>query len=464
MNPKVLIVDDDEAIRTQMKWALSQDYEVHFAEDRKGALEVFKANSPAVTLLDLGLPPHPNQCDEGLAALSELLEVDATAKVIVISGQSEKHNALQAVGEGAYDFLCKPVEMEELKLLLRRCIQVVELEKEYRELQQSQRSHVFEEMLGTSSQMQAAFALIRKVAGADAPVLLLGESGTGKEMAAAAIHRRSTRKNGPFVAINCNAIPENLLESELFGHEKGVFTGAHIQRKGLMETAAGGTLFLDEIGELPPAIQVKLLRFLQEHRLQRVGGRQEIQIDTRLVAATNADLKQMIDTGKFREDLYFRLAVVTIRLLPLRERGEDVVFLAREFLQRYAAESGRNKLVFTPDALRAIARYSWPGNVRELQNRVKRAVIMASGSRVTAKDLELQQSQDLASSATTLREAREQVEREMIEHALKRNFGRITAAAAELGISRPTLYELIEKLGISKERLFQTRSNIEVSN
>ena len=464
MNPKVLIVDDDEAIRTQMKWALSQDYEVHFAEDRKGALEVFKANSPAVTLLDLGLPPHPNQSDEGLAALSELLEVDATAKVIVISGQSEKQNALQAVGEGAYDFLCKPVEMEELKLLLRRCIQVVELEKEYRELQQSQRSDVFEEMLGTSSQMQAAFALIRKVAGTDAPVLLLGESGTGKEMAAAAIHRRSTRKNGPFVAINCNAIPENLLESELFGHEKGVFTGAHIQRKGLMETADGGTLFLDEIGELPPAIQVKLLRFLQEHRLQRVGGRQEIQIDTRLVAATNADLKQMIDTGKFREDLYFRLAVVTIRLLPLRERGEDVVFLAGEFLQRYAAESGRTKLVFTPDGLRAIARYSWPGNVRELQNRVKRAVIMASGSRVTAKDLELQQSQDLESSATTLREAREQVEREMIEHALKRNFGKITAAAAELGISRPTLYELMEKLGITKERLFQTRSNIEVSN
>jgi two-component system NtrC family response regulator len=453
MKPTVLIVDDDEAIRTQMKWALSQDYEVHFAEDRKGAVEAFKANPPAVTLLDLGLPPHPNQCDEGLQALSDILAVDSTAKVIVISGQSEKQNAIEAVGAGAYDFLCKPVEMEELRLLLRRCIQVVELEKEYRELQQSQRSDVFEEMLGTSSQMQAAFALIRKVAGTDAPVLLLGESGTGKEMAAAAIHRRSTRQNGPFVAINCNAIPENLLESELFGHEKGAFTGAHIQRKGLMETASGGTLFLDEIGELPPAIQVKLLRFLQEHRLQRVGGRQEIQIDTRLVAATNADLKQMIETGKFREDLYFRLAVVTIRLLPLRERGEDVVFLAREFLQIYAEQSGRTKLVLTPDALRAITRYSWPGNVRELQNRVKRAVIMASGSRVTAKDLELQQSQDVDSSTTTLREAREHVEREMIEQALKRNSGKITAAAADLGISRPTLYELMGKLGIAKERL-----------
>ena len=453
MKPKVLIVDDDEAIRTQMKWALTQDYEAYFAENRRGALEAFNANSPVVTLLDLGLPPHPNQCDEGLAALSELLAVDSTAKIIVISGQSEKQNAIQAVGAGAYDFLCKPVEIEELRLLLRRCIHVMELENEYLELQQSQRSDVFEDMLGTSPEMQAVFAFIRKVAGTNAPVLLLGESGTGKEMAAAAIHRRSMRKDGPFVAINCNAIPENLLESELFGHEKGAFTGAHIQRKGMMETASGGTLFLDEIGELPPAIQVKLLRFLQEHRLQRVGGRQEIQIDTRLVAATNADLKQLIDTGKFREDLYFRLAVVTIRLLPLRERGEDVLFLAREFLQRYAAKSGRTKLIFAPDALRAITRYSWPGNVREVQNRVKRAVIMTSGSRVTAKDLELEHVQDRAApSATTLREARQRVEREMIEQALKRNSGKITSAAADLGISRPTLYELMEKLGIAKER------------
>jgi two-component system NtrC family response regulator len=452
MKPKVLIVDDDEAIRTQMKWALSQDYDIHFAGDRREALEAFKAHSPVVTLLDLGLPPHPNQCDEGLAALSDLIALDSTAKVIVISGQGEKENALQAVGAGAYDFLCKPVEMAELRLLLRRCIHVIELEQEYRELQRSQLPEVFEEMLGTSPQMQAAFTLIRKVAATDASVLLLGESGTGKEMAAAAIHRRSMRKDGPFVAINCNAIPENLLESELFGHEKGAFTGAHIQRKGMIETASGGTLFLDEIGELPPAIQVKLLRFLQEQRLQRVGGRQEIQIDTRLVTATNADLKQMIDAGKFREDLYFRLAVVTIRLLPLRDRGEDLVLLAREFLQRYAGQSGRTKLVFAPDAVRAMTRYSWPGNVRELQNRVKRAIIMTSGARVTAKDLELERGQDVASSSTpTLRQARENVEREMIQQALKRNSGKITSAAADLGISRPTLYELMEKLRITKE-------------
>jgi len=453
MKPKILIVDDDEAIRTQMKWALSEHYEVHFAEDRKAAGEGFETNSPAVTLLDLGLPPRPNECDEGLAALSDILAIDNTAKVIIISGQSEKQNAIEAVGAGAYDFLCKPVEMEDLRLLLRRCIHVTDLEKEYHKLQQSQRADVFEDMLGTSPQMQAVFAFIRKVAATNAPVLLLGESGTGKEMAAAAIHRRSTRKEGPFVAINCNAIPENLLESELFGHEKGAFTGAHVQRKGLLETASGGTLFLDEIGELPPAIQVKLLRFLQEHRLQRVGGRQEIQVDTRLVAATNADLKELINNGKFREDLYFRLAVVTIRLLPLRERGEDVGFLAREFLQRYAGQNGQAKMVFAPDALRAMNRYSWPGNVRELQNRVKRGVIMASGSRVSAKDLELDDEKDLAvSSATTLKQAREHVEREMVVQALKKNSGKITSAAADLGISRPTLYELMEKLGISKDR------------
>jgi two-component system NtrC family response regulator len=453
MKPKLLIVDDDEAIRTQMKWALGEDYEICFAEDRNAAVESFEANSPVVTLLDLGLPPRPNECDEGLAVLSDILAIDNTAKVIIISGQSEKQNAIEAVGAGAYDFLCKPVEMEELKLLLRRCIHVVELEKEYHELQQSRRADVFEDMLGTSPQMQAVFAFIRKVAATNAPVLLLGESGTGKEMAAAAIHRRSARKDGPFVAINCNAIPENLLESELFGHEKGAFTGAHIQRKGLLETASGGTLFLDEIGELPPAIQVKLLRFLQEHRLQRVGGRQEVQVDTRLVAATNADLKELIANGKFREDLYFRLAVVTIRLLPLRERGEDIVFLAREFLQRYASQNGRTRMVFAPNALRAVSGYSWPGNVRELQNRVKRGVIMASGSRVTAKDLELERDRGMVSSAApTLRQAREHVEREMIEQALKKHSGKITSAAADLGISRPTLYELMEKLGITKER------------
>jgi two-component system NtrC family response regulator len=450
MKSKVLIVDDDEQIRVQMTWALGQQYDILSAEDRAGALNAFKLEHPVVTLLDLGLPPRPNDSEEGLAALADIRGIDQGAKVIIISGQGEKQNALQAVGAGAYDFLCKPIDMEELKLLLGRCIYVAELEKEYRQLQQSVRAEGFEDMLGASPQMQAVFAYIRKVAKTTAPVLLLGESGTGKEMAALAIHRRSSRKDGPFVAINCNAIPENLLESELFGHEKGSFTGAHTQRKGLMEAAGGGTLFLDEIGELPPGIQVKLLRFLQEQRFQRVGGRQEIQIDTRIIAATNVDLKQAVAGGKFREDLFFRLAVVVIKLPPLRERADDTVLLAREFLHRYAAQNEKTNLTFAPEALRAVNCYSWPGNVRELQNRVKRAVIMADGKRITEKDLELTSTADNTVTAT-LKDARENVERELIQQTLKRHLGKISSAAAELGISRPTLYELMEKLGIVRQ-------------
>lgn len=449
MRHKLLIVDDDEAIRTQMKWALTQDYDIAQAEDRISAVSTFRAESPAVTMLDLGLPPRTNSPEEGLAALSEILAGDPTAKVIIISGQGEKMNAIQAIGAGAYDFLCKPVDPDELTLLLKRCIYVVELEREYREMQQSRSGELFEEMLGHSAQMQGVFSFIRKVAVTTAPVLLLGESGTGKEMAALAIHRRSPRANGPFIPINCSAIPENLLESELFGHEKGSFTGAHMQRKGLIETASGGTLFLDEIGDLPPAIQVKLLRFLQEQTFQRVGGRQEIQADARVVAATNADLKQATANGKFREDLYFRLAVVVIKLPPLRERGDDVIMVAKEFLQRAAAQCDRPKLTFAPDALRAMSSHAWPGNVRELQNRIKRAVIMADGKRITARDLELTDASDMV-APTTLKEAREMAERELVTQALKRHAGRITAAAADLGISRPTLYELIEKLGLGK--------------
>jgi len=298
--------------------------------------------------------------------------------------------------------------------------------------------------------MQSGFAYIRKVASTPAPVLLLGESGTGKEMAALAIHRRSARKGGPFVPINCSAIPENLLESELFGHEKGAFTGAHQQRSGLIESAAGGTLFLDEIGDLPPAIQVKLLRFLQDRRFQRVGGRTELQSDARIIAATNANLKESIVSGQFREDLYFRLAVVVIQLPPLRERGEDVALVAREFLERFSLQNERPGLSFAPDTLRAMKRYSWPGNIRELQNRIQRAVIMADGKRIRIEDMELA---DVADGLTplTLKEARENLEKEMVEQALKRHSGRISSAATELGISRPTLYELLEKLRIVRE-------------
>jgi two-component system NtrC family response regulator len=449
MKPRLLIVDDDETIRMQMKWALANDYEVLLADDRGGALETFKSSRPAVTLLDLGLPPHPNAPDEGLDTLSELLTLDGLAKVIIISGQEDRENAVRAVGAGAYDFFCKPVELEELRLLVRRCLYVTNLQREYRALEPNLKLEVFEDMLGGSEQMRNLFVSIRKVATSNAPVLLLGESGTGKEMAAMAIHRRSPRKDGPFAAINCNAISETLLESELFGHEKGAFSGAHLQRKGLIESAAGGTLFLDEIGELPPSVQVKLLRFLQEHRFQRVGGRQEIDIDARIIAATNADLKKGMASGTFREDLYYRLAVVVIDLPPLRKRGNDVFVLATAFLERFAIKHGKTGLTFAPETIRALMGHRWPGNVRELQNRVQRAVIMADGKRISVKDMELTDASDALSTAT-LREAREHIEREMVQQALNRHGGKISPAAAQLGISRPTFYELMEKLGIAR--------------
>ena len=447
--PTILIVDDDEDIRTQMKWALSSDYEVVMAEDQPGTVSAFTNSRPAVTLLDLGLPPRPNDPEEGLATLSSLLRLDPTAKVIIVSGQGDKQNALRAVGSGAYDFLCKPVDMDELKLVLQRSVYVAELEQEYRAMQQGVRAETFEGMLGGSEEMEAVFSLIRKVAPTSAPVLVLGESGSGKEMVAQALHKRSPQKNGPFGAINCSAIPETLLESELFGHEKGSFTGAHTQRKGLIESAAGGTLFLDEIGELPPAVQVKLLRFLQEKRFQRIGARHEIASDARVVAATNVNLKEAVENGKFREDLYFRLAVVVIKVPALRQRNDDVSLIAKEFLHRYGLEHGKRSLAFAPDALRALMMHLWPGNVRELQNRVQRAVIMAEGKRVTAGDLELTDVLD-GLPPQTLKEARESAEREIVQEALRRHRGKITSAALELGVSRPTLYELIEKLGIAK--------------
>jgi two-component system, NtrC family, response regulator len=449
MSARLLIVDDDEAIRTQMKWALANDYEIVLAEDRVEAVGQFKSRRPSVTILDLGLPPSPNDATEGLAALTELLALDRSAKIIIISGQEEKENAIRAVGAGAFDFFCKPVDLNELRVLLRRCFHVAELEREYQQMQQDPRPEKFEGMLATSPQMHAVFASISKVAASSAPVLLLGESGTGKEMAALAIHGRSPRKSGPFIAINCHAIAETLFESELFGHEKGAFTGAHLHRKGLIDSAAEGTLFLDEIGELPPSTQVKLLRFLQERCFQRVGGRQEIQVNTRVIAATNADLKRAIANGTFREDLFFRLAVVVITLPPLRQRGQDIGALAKAFLDRFAEKNNKKGLAFAPETLRALARHSWPGNIRELQNRIQRAVIMTDGKRITPNDLELTDLEEPL-SATTLKMARETTERGMIELALRRHSGRISSAAMELGISRPTLYELMEKLDIAR--------------
>lgn len=449
MNSRLLIVEDDEEIRTQMKWALSKDYELLLVENRASAVETFRACRPAVVLLDLGLPPKPGTPEEGLAALSEILALDRLAKVIIVTGQSEKEIALQAVGVGAYDFLCKPVEMEELKLVLRRAFHVSGLEREYRAMRELLQADSFEGMLGNSRPMQAVFDAIRKVATTDVPVLILGESGTGKEMVARAIHQRSNRKNGPFVPINCSAIPETLLESELFGHEKGAFTGAHVQRKGRIESAAGGTLFLDEIGEIPTQLQVKLLRFLQEQRIARIGGRDEFHVDTRVVTATNVDLKKAMATGTFREDLFYRLSVVQISMPPLRERENDITLLAQAFLNRFAAQVPKKGLAFDRDAVRSINAHQWPGNVRELENSVRRAVIMAEGKHLTAKDLGLTSA--VTGSVATLKSAREALEREFIQRALRKHAGKITAAATDLGVSRPTLYELMDKLEIARD-------------
>ncbi len=449
MNSRLLIVEDDEEIRTQMKWALGKDYEILLVENRASAVETFRSARPAVVLLDLGLPPKPGSPEEGLAALSEILALDRLAKIIIVTGQSEKEIALQAVGAGAYDFLCKPIEMEELKLVLKRCFHLAGLEREYRAMREILQGDSFEGMLGNSRPMQAVFDAIRKVATTDVPVLILGESGTGKEMVARAVHQRSTRKSGAFVPINCSAIPDTLLESELFGHEKGAFTGAHIQRKGRIESAAGGTLFLDEIGEIPTQLQVKLLRFFQEQRIARIGGRDEFHVDTRVVTATNADLKKAMGAGTFREDLFYRLSVVQISMPPLRDRENDISMLAQAFLNRFAAQIPKKGLAFERDAIRAINAHQWPGNVRELENSVRRAVIMAEGKHLTAKDLGLTSA--VTGNVATLKSAREALEREFIQRALRKHAGKITAAATDLGVSRPTLYELMDKLEIARD-------------
>ncbi len=450
MNARILIVDDDETIRTQMRWSLADGYDVLTAEDRQSALRAVNESSPSVVLLDLGLPPRPSEPDEGLQALEEILARRPDTKVIIISGQSEKENALQAVAAGAYDFLSKPIDADELQVIMKRACHLQQLERDYRELQDQVPEEAFEGMLGASPAMQNVFTTIRKVSTTDAPVLILGESGTGKEMAARAIQRRSQRKDGPFVAINCGAIPENLLESELFGHEKGSFTGAHAQQVGRIEMADKGTLFLDEIGELPPQLQVKLLRFLQDGRIERVGGREGIQIDTRVIAATNSDLRAAMAAGGFREDLYYRLAVVVVSLPPLREREGDIEMLARVFLKRFNKENEGKLTGFTRGAREALRAYDWPGNVRELENRVRRAAIMAEGIRVKLPDLELgTESTDFA--GMTLKQAREALEEKMVRKALARRKGNVSRAATDLGVSRPTLYELMAKLGIDKD-------------
>ena len=356
---------------------------------------------------------------------------------------------MTAIGQGAYDFLRKPIQVDELKVIIRRAFYVYQLESEHRALQRHLGQVSYSDMLGTSPPMQAVFETIRQVAASDAPVLIVGESGTGKELVARAIHHASARRNGPFHVINCGAIPEALLESELFGHEKGSFTGAHAQRTGRIELAEGGTLVLDEIGDFPLALQVKLLRFLQQHEMERVGGRHTLKVDARVLAATNKDLQLAMREGLFREDLYFRLAVVNITLPPLRERGDDMLLLANALLQRYAAAQPKKIMGFSRQALAVMQSYAWPGNIRELENRIKRAVIMTQGTRLTPEDLELD-SPALRYEGHTLKEAREALEKDLIQKTLARNKGNITRTAMELGVSRPTLHELLTRYSIER--------------
>lgn len=441
--PRLLVVEDDEGVCLQLKYALEKEFQISFAEDRTSATATATASSPDVILLDLGLPPHPNLPTEGLKALEDLSHVAPRAKTVVLTGHSTREHALRAIALGAFDFHAKPVDLDTLIVVLRRAAYLSELERETAASSEAMEAAVrFEELLGTTPAMRQIFSVIQRVARTDATVLIEGESGTGKELIARAIHQRSRRREHPFVTINCGAIPETLLESELFGHEKGAFTGAHVQRRGRLELADHGTLFLDEIGELSLMLQVKLLRFLQERTIERVGGRTSINLDLRVIAATNRDLKAQLAQGLFRQDLYYRLSVVTIQVPPLRERPEDIVLLANTFLRRLAAQHHR-RVRLGGAALQAIAAYPWPGNVRELENRIARAVIMSRGREILPEDLGLAASE--APPTLPLRQARNQAERQTLLEALSRHRGNISHAARELGVSRPTLHALLHK-------------------
>lgn len=447
-NPKILIVDDDESIRSQMRWALSKDYDIFEAGERLSALKVVHEEQPTVVLLDLGLPPKPRDADEGLHILKDVLAFDPFVKVIIVSGNTERESALKAIDMGAFDFFIKPPVMDEVRIVVKRAFRMAELELENLTLRREAQTEGIEGIIGSSPSMEDIFQVIRKVATVDVPVLILGESGTGKELTARAIHSLSNRANGPFVVINCGAIPGTLLESELFGYEKGAFTGADSRKKGRIEYAGGGTLFLDEIGELSLSLQVKILRFLQDHIVERVGGREMIHVDIRILAATNRDLKKAVERGEFREDLYFRLSVITLSMPPLRERGEDLFLLARSFLYRYSREFKKTIRGFTDNAIEALSLYNWPGNIRELENRIKRAVVMTDEEWLSAQDLEFLQKDSHQKRYPSLHKAREVFEKRLISEALLRHGSNITHTASELGISRQTLSDMIKKYGI----------------
>jgi len=440
--PRLLIVDDDTGIQRQLRWSF-EEYEVSLAGDRDAAIAQFRAETPPVVTVDLGLPPDPDGATEGFAVLETILNLAPETKVIVVTGNEGRENAMRAVALGAYDHYQKPINADELKLIVQRALHLYNLEEENRRLVQSQRNMPLNGIITGCTPMLKICRLIEKVAPTNVGVLLLGESGTGKELLARALHDQSPRAKEPFVAINCAAIPENLLESELFGHEKGSFTGAIRQTKGKVEVADRGTLFLDEIGDVPLSIQVKLLRFLQERVFERIGGRQQIAVDVRIVCATNQNLEEMISQGKFREDLFYRLSELVVNIPPLRDRDGDGEILAHSFLAKFNKEQGRSIRGFSSEALAAINTHNWPGNVRELENRMKRAVIMAEGNRITPIDLDLAEP-SVIPQVLNLAQAREEAERREIPRALSRAEGNISQAAKLLGISRPTLYDLMK--------------------
>jgi two-component system NtrC family response regulator len=445
---KLLVVEDDEGLQRQLRWSY-EDYEVLIAGDRDAALTLLRAETPAVVTLDLGLPPDPDGVSEGFATLKEILKVRPETKVIVASGHGARESARRAIALGAFDFYSKPVDIDELGMIVRRAFHVADLETENRRLAETVRAgsgDVLGGIVTGAPEMLKVARMIERVASAQVSVMLLGASGTGKELLARGVHRASLRAAKPFVAINCAAIPENLLESELFGYEKGAFTGAVKTQEGKIELAEGGTLFLDEVGDIPLPLQVKLLRFLQERVIERIGGRKAIPVDVRIVCATHQDLDGMIASGRFREDLFYRLAEIVVRIPTLAERHGDASLLAHHFLAKFAADNKRSFKGFTPDAVAAISDWHWPGNVRELENRMKRAVIMAEGSRLTAADLDLGENNDEA--ALTLKTARETADRVAIRKVLARTQNNMSSAAKILGVSRPTLYDLMRSYGI----------------
>ena len=443
----LLIVEDDPALQKQLRWSFDK-FEALTASDRESALTQLHRHNPAVVTMDLGLPPDADSVSEGFLLLEQILAIAPDTKVIVLTGQNDQANALRAIALGAYDFFAKPFEPELLALTIDRAFRLFDLQQENRRLQALQHPPALSGLLTRDGEMLRTCRTIEKVANTNATVLLLGESGTGKEVLARGLHEASSRKTERFVAINCAAIPENLLESELFGYEKGAFTGAAKTTLGKIETANGGTLMLDEIGDLPHSLQAKLLRFLQERVVERLGGRNEIPVDVRIVCATHQDLKALIKEGRFREDLFYRLAEIVVTIPPLRDRTGDPALLAHAFVNRFAREQNRGNLTLADDATRAIEAHPWPGNIRELENCIKRAVIMADGPQITREDIGLTQATDDESGFIDLRQVRDDAERVAVVKALGRANDNLVRAAEILGISRPTLYDIMHRLGL----------------